>query len=130
MKSLHFSFALEAIFKQTHGQAHRLVHVSLILIIYLMLLFNQYHTSHKNIVFNKRVHINKCKDLDQLYKPYEQSCIKGMYGSRAVTLLVLIFDDVINWIPKPYIHTDKYFGIFGKWPVKFIRRGILTSRMW
>ena len=29
-----------------------------------------------------------------------------MNGSRAVTLLVLISNDVINWILKPYIQTD------------------------
>ena len=29
-----------------------------------------------------------------------------MYGSRAVTLLVLISDDAINRIPKPYIQTN------------------------
>ena len=30
----------------------------------------------------------------------------GMYGSRAVTLLVLISDDVINWILKLDIQTN------------------------
>ena len=29
-----------------------------------------------------------------------------MYGSRAVTLLVLISNDVINWGLKPYIQTN------------------------
>ena len=89
MKKFAFSFWVEVICKQTHGQTHNLVHVSFILIIYL-LFSNQYHTSHKNIVFNKRVLINKCNDLDQIYTEYEYSYIKGMYGSRAITLLVLI----------------------------------------
>ena len=124
MKKFTFSFCVEAICKQTHGQTHRLVHVSLILIIYL-LFSNQYHTSHKNIVFNKRVLINKCNDLDQLYTAYEYSCIKDMYGSRTVTLLVCIFGDVINWIPKPYIQTNilVYLALVSTTlPVKFIRR--------
>ena len=99
-----------------------------------MLFSNQYHTSHKNIVFNKRVLINKCNDLDQLYTTYEYSCIKGMYGSRAVTLFVIIFDDVINWIPKPYIQTNilVYLALDASTALllKFIKRGILTSRMW
>ena len=34
-----FSFCAEAIFKQTHGQTHCLVHVSLILIIYFNVVF-------------------------------------------------------------------------------------------
>ena len=57
-----------------------------------------------------------------------------MYGSRAVTLIVLIFDDDINWIPKPYIETNILvylaLDVSTTLPVKFIRRGILTSRMW
>ena len=36
-----FSFCVEAICKQTHGQTHRLVHVSLILIIYFNVVFQQ-----------------------------------------------------------------------------------------
>ena len=99
-----------------------------------MLFSNQYHTSHKNIVFNKCVLINKCNDLDQLYTTYEYSCIKGMYGPRAVTLLVPIFDDVINLIPKPYIQTNILvylaLDVIATLPVKFITRGILTSRTW
>ena len=70
MKKFALSFCVEAICKQTHGQTHRLVDVSLILIIYL-LFSNQYHTSQKNIVFNKRVFMNKCNDQDQLYTAYE-----------------------------------------------------------
>ena len=99
-----------------------------------MLFSNQYLTSNKNIVLNKRVLINKCNDLDELYTTNESSCIKGMYGSMAVTLLVLIFDDVINWIPKPYIQTNILvylaLDVSTTLPVKFIRRGILNSRMW
>ena len=71
MKIFAFSFSVEAICKQTHGQTHRLEHVTLILIIYFNVVSNQYHTSHKNIVFNKRVLINKCNDLDQLNTTYE-----------------------------------------------------------
>ena len=60
--------------------------------------------------------------------------VMGMYSSRTVTLLVLIFGDVINWIPKPYIQTNILvylaLDVSTTLPVKFIRRGILTSRMW
>ena len=49
-------------------------------------------------------------------------------------MLVLIFDDVINWILKPYIQTTiliyMALDVSKTLPVKFIRRGILTSRMW
>ena len=57
-----------------------------------------------------------------------------MYGSRAVTMLVLISDDVINWILKPYIQTNilvyMTIDVSTTLTVKFIRRGILASRMW
>ena len=57
-----------------------------------------------------------------------------MYGSRAVTLFVLIYDDVINWIPKPDIQTNILvylaLDVSTTLPVKIIGRGILTSRMW
>ena len=36
MKKFAFTFCVEAICKQTHGQTHRLVYVSLILIVYLL----------------------------------------------------------------------------------------------
>ena len=57
-----------------------------------------------------------------------------MYGSRAVTLLVLISADVINWILKPYIQTNilvyMALDVSTTLPVKLIRRGILASCMW
>ena len=60
-------------------------------------------------------------------------CIKGVYGSRAVTLSVLMFDDVINWILQPCIQTNilvyMTLDVGTTVPVKFIRRGILASRL-
>ena len=48
-------------------------------------------------------------------------------------MLVLIFDDVINWILKSYIQTNILvyltFDVSTILPAKFIRRGILASRM-
>ena len=41
-----------------------------------------------------------CSDICNLYAKFQLYFIKGMYGSRAVTLLVLISDDVINQILK------------------------------
>ena len=49
---------------------------------------------------------NKCNVICQLYAKFQLSVIICMYGSRAVTLLVLISDDVINRILKLDIQTN------------------------
>ena len=99
-----------------------------------MLFSNQYHTSLKILyLINVSLSINAMiwtNCIQHMNNPVKRVCtVQG-----AVTLLVLTFDDAINWIPKPYIRKNILVHLAHDasttLPVKFIRRGILTSRMW
>ena len=101
MKSLHFPFALK-LFASRNTDKHSCI----IETDNLFCCCFPTNTIQVIKMLYERFLINKCNALDQLYTTYEKSFIKGMYGSRAVILLVLISDDVINWILKPYIQTN------------------------